>query len=151
MILSANEVASLVLRYFPLGGPRKITKTDQINLVATCFEESGFSTLAIGTSPAKRNDGTPNPSYGQQDLGLWQISTRYNYDKLMIPGVFDTLQPVGDWRNPFVNTAIAVEIYNEQGLEAWHAADVLEPRSLQVATMAIDRPIMLVTRTEWGL
>lgn len=140
MILSPNEVAWLVGRYWPLGPmtvagkPKTITVADQIDLIATAYEESAFNTDVISFSPATRADGTPNPNYGQADHGLWQISSRWNH----------VLLKDGGWRDPHQNTAMALSIYKTQGLVAWHAAsDGWHPKTRAIAEMAHPRPIAL--------
>lgn len=122
MILSANEVAGLCVLQWPL-------VTDQIIGVAVAYAESKFDTCAIGTSKTGDNAG-------QQDLGLWQNSTRWNYVHFQsVPG---------DWRNPYVNTHIAKLIWDDGGWELWHTfTSGAYEAYLPIAKMAVPRPIQI--------
>jgi hypothetical protein len=120
MILSANEVASLTIQFWD-------KPEDQIIGIAVAYAESKFDTCAIGTSRTGENNG-------QQDLSLWQLSTRWNYKHF--------LEMVGDWRNPFVSTAAARMIWGEGGWELWHTFTSGSYKEyLPIANMALPRPI----------
>lgn len=86
MILAPNEVAWLALNV------GKWTPEQAVTAVAIAYAESGFETEAV-------NAAFP-PNW---DLGLFQISTRWNYDKLQ----------VYRWRDPFDNTRAARVIHDQ--------------------------------------
>jgi hypothetical protein len=143
-ILTPNEVAWLVTTNWPIGQawtvagkPLIISEALQIDLIATAYEESKFDAHALARSPARRADGTPNVNFGQADLGLWQLSTRWNHAWLL--GT--------DWRDPIQNTAVAVRIFKAQGLVAWHAAsDGWAAETMAIARMAHPRPMSIPPR-----
>ena len=102
MILSPHEIAFLVKRHFG-----DLPEADQVTLVAIAWAESKGDTLALARS-------STGPNLGQRDHGLWQISGRWNADKLT---------SMGDWRDPDINTRMARKVYNELGFKAWQISE----------------------------
>jgi hypothetical protein len=122
MILSANEVAWLA-------GGIWTTTEDLITGVAVAYAESKYDTCAIGTSSTGENTG-------QQDLGLWQCSTRWNIAKFY--------EIEGDWRNPIVNTSIAALVWEELGWTAWHTyTSGAYLKYVALGQMAVPRPLAI--------
>ena len=99
MILAPNEVAWLALNIAKLPTEQALIAT------AICQAESGNSTDAIN------NRFPPN-----WDLGLWQISSKWNWDKLI----------VHRWWDPYDNARMMRKIYDDflrrpeaDGFKAW--------------------------------
>lgn len=101
MILSPHEVAYIVKLFFD-------DPEDQRKMVAFAIAESSNNTSAIARSSTGEN-------VGQRDHGLWQISGRWNGDKLA-----SAAERGLNWRDPFVNCWLAVQIWFSQGPIAWH-------------------------------
>lgn len=101
MILSPHEVAYIVKLFFD-------DPEDQRKMVAFAIAESANNSSAIARS-------TTGANIGQRDHGLWQISGRWNGDKLQ-----EAAENGLNWRDPFVNCWLAVQIWFSQGPIAWH-------------------------------
>lgn len=101
MILSPHEVAYLVQLFFD-------DPEIQRQMVAIAIAESRLDTNVIARS-------TVGANLGQRDHGIWQISGRWNGDKL----VYAASNRL-NWRDPYVNCWLAAQVYYEGGLEAWH-------------------------------
>jgi hypothetical protein len=101
MILSPHEVAWLAL-HVGYWGP-----DDATIAVAVALAESGGDTDALSRSSTGDN-------VGQRDHGLFQISGRWNGDKLQLHR----------WRDPFDNTRMARQVYDgfvKAGKPGWSA------------------------------
>lgn len=114
MILSPHEVAWVVQRTWP-----STTTAEQEHAVAIALAESGGDTDIIARSadtiPNPSSVGTiPNPNAGNRDHGLFQLSGRWQWDKIIAAG--------GDWRDPLVNATIAYAVYVAIGRKftPWH-------------------------------
>jgi hypothetical protein len=102
VILSPHEVAWVVQRTWP-----NTTLDEQLHAVAISLTESGGDTDVIARSADKLPGGAPNPNAGNRDHGLFQLSGRWQWDKIIAAG--------GDWRNPLVNSTIAHAVYVAAG------------------------------------
>ena len=109
MILSPHEIAWIVGRTWP-----STTTDEQLHAVAIALAESGGDTDAIARSADTLAGGAPNPNAGNRDHGLFQLSGRWQWDKVIAAG--------GDWRDPIVNSTIAHAIYVAAGRKwtPWH-------------------------------
>lgn len=92
MILSPHEIAWLVQQYW--GKPE-----DQRVAVAVALAESGGDTNALARS-------TTGANIGQRDHGLFQLSGRWQGDKLA------ALAAPG-WRDALLNTGLAFKVWQE--------------------------------------
>jgi hypothetical protein len=90
------------------------TLDEQIHAVAIELAEADGDTDAIARSADKLADGSPNPNAGNRDHGLFQLSGRWQWDKIIAAG--------GDWRDPLVNSSIAYAVYVAAGRKwtPWH-------------------------------
>lgn len=113
MKLSPHEVADLVLK----AGFSKTTivpgttDSEAVVAVAVATAESGLDTDVISRTTAPL---TSDPkSVGNRDHGLFQLSGRWQFDKIQAQG--------GRWRDPMVNTSIAYKIFvgNGRTFTAW--------------------------------
>lgn len=97
MKLSMNEIAYVAARHW--------SGDDLAIAVAVGWAESAGEVEAIGYVASDN-----------QDLGVWQISTKWHAAKLL---------PVGaKWRDPYVNAALAKAVFDEfvrQGKVGWQA------------------------------
>jgi hypothetical protein len=91
-----------------------------MNEAMFCLAKAGFTAgdLIIGTAVGMAESGLETDRIGllsadNEDLGVWQISTKWHYDKILRHG--------GDWRNPFVNATLAREIWLARGGDRWSA------------------------------
>ncbi len=103
MKLSPHEVADLVIK----AGFSKTTivpgttDSEAVVAVAVAFAESSADTESISRTTAPV---TSDPkSVGNRDHGVFQLSGRWQYDKIQGAG--------GNWRDPAVNVAIAYKIF----------------------------------------
>jgi len=101
MILSPHEVAWIVKQFWD-------DPEDQKLMVAIAIAESACNTSAISRS-------TTGANIGQRDHGLFQVSGRWNGDKLSAAS-----EQGLNWRDPFVNAWLATQIWYAQGPIAWH-------------------------------
>ncbi len=101
MILSPHEVAYIVKLFWD-------DPEDQRLMVAFAIAESGCNTNVIARS-------TTGTNVGQRDHGLFQLSGRWNGDKMQAAADLGL-----NWRDPFVNAWIATQIWYSQGPIAWH-------------------------------
>jgi len=103
MILSPNEIAWVALQQW--------TGVDAVTAVAVALAESGGDTETL----ARSSTGT---NVGNRDHGLWQISNRWNGDKLAAsPG----------WRDPVTAARLARAVFDEtarSGRVGWSAWSV---------------------------
>lgn len=114
MILSPHEVAWVVAQTWP-----GTTPDEQVHAVAVELAEANGDTDVIARSPdtipAPTGPGlVPNPNAGNRDHGLFQLSGKWQWDKIIAAG--------GDWRDPLVNSAIAYQIFLAAGRKftPWH-------------------------------
>jgi hypothetical protein len=110
VLLSPHEVAWVVQRTWP-----STTTDEQTHAVAVALAESGGDTDALARSADLLPDGkTPNPNAGNRDHGLFQLSGRWQWDKVIAAG--------GDWRDPLVNSSIGYAVYVAAGRKwtPWH-------------------------------
>lgn len=100
MKLSPSEIAYLVAW-------AGFTPDEQPTAIAVALAESGGDCEVIARSTIGEN-------LGQRDHGLWQISNRWNGQRLI---------DLGPWRNPWRNTAMAYDLFEEWGRTwgAWKA------------------------------
>jgi hypothetical protein len=101
VILSPHEVAYIVKLFFD-------DPEDQRKMVAFAIAESGANTNVIARS-------TSGANVGQRDHGTWQISGRWNGDKLVAAAENGL-----NWRDPFVNCWLAAQVWFEGGPIQWH-------------------------------
>ena len=101
MKLSPHEVAYLVQLFFD-------DPETQRQMVAISIAESSADTNVIARS-------TTGANLGNRDHGVFQISGRWNGDKLQ-----EMANAGLNWRDPYVNTQLAARVFYEGGLEAWH-------------------------------
>lgn len=101
MILSPHEVAYLVKLFWT-------DPEEQRTMVAIAIAESACNTSVIARS-------TVGANIGQRDHGLFQISGRWNGEKLVAAAESGL-----NWRDPYVNTQLASLVFHEGGFLAWH-------------------------------
>lgn len=101
MILSPHEVAYIVKLFWT-------DPAEQRTMVAIAIAESGCNTNVISRS-------TVGDNIGQRDHGLFQISGRWNGDKLQ-----KAAEAGLNWRDPFVNADMAARVFHEGGFKQWH-------------------------------
>lgn len=119
--LAPNEVAWLAINVGNWDEDEAVTMT------AICYPESGGNIMAVN------NKYPPN-----FDLGLFQVSTKWNYDKLK----------QYRWRDPFDNVRMARIVYNEfllrpevDGFFAWNTyKDGSYEAYLPLAELAVQHP-----------
>ena len=119
--LAPNEVAWLALEV------GKWEEEDATIMTAICYPESGGNIMAVN------NRNPPN-----FDLGLFQISTRWNYDKLQ----------QYRWRDPFDNVRMARIIFDEferrpegDGFLAWSVYKNESHKDyMELAELAVQHP-----------
>jgi hypothetical protein len=107
MRLSPHEVADLAIK----AGFSKTTivpgtkDTEAVVAVAVAFAESSADTDAISRTTAST---TSDPkSVGNRDHGIFQLSGRWQYDKIQAAG--------GRWRDPSANVKMAYDIFKAAG------------------------------------
>lgn len=103
MKLSPHEVADLVIKagFSTSTIVPGTTDSEAVVAVAVIFAESSADTENISRTTAAV---TSDPkSVGNRDHGLFQLSGRWQYDKIQGAG--------GRWRDPAVNVAIAYKIF----------------------------------------
>lgn len=115
MRLSPHEIAWVVQQTWT-----GTTPDEQTHAVAVALTESDGETDQIARSadtipnPTGAPGTVPNPNAGNRDHGLFQLSGRWNWDKIIAAG--------GDWRDPLVNSAVAFQIFVAAGrrFTPWH-------------------------------
>ena len=101
MKLSPHEVAYLVKLFWD-------DPADQRVMVAISIAESSADTNVIARS-------TTGENVGQRDHGVFQISGRWNGEKLQAAALNGL-----NWRDPYVNAWLAAQVYYEGGFKQWH-------------------------------
>jgi hypothetical protein len=103
MKLSPHEIADLVIK----AGFSKTTivpgtnDSEAVVAVAVAIAESGLDSELISRTTASLT--SDSASIGNRDHGLFQLSGRWQYDKVQASA--------GRWRDPVVNIAIAYKIF----------------------------------------
>lgn len=103
MKLSPHEVADLVIKagFSTTTIVPGTTDSEAVVAVAVAFAESSADTENISRTTAPV---TSDPkSVGNRDHGIFQLSGRWQYDKIQAAG--------GRWRDPATNVAIAYKIF----------------------------------------
>lgn len=103
MKLSPHEVADLVIKagFSTTTIVPGTTDSEAVVAVAVAFAESSADSESISRTTAAV---TSDPkSVGNRDHGLFQLSGRWQYDKIQGAG--------GRWRDPATNVAIAYKIF----------------------------------------
>jgi hypothetical protein len=103
MKLSTHEVADLVIKagFSKTTVVPGTTDSEAVVAVAVAFAESSADSESISRTTAAV---TSDPkSVGNRDHGIFQLSGRWQYDKIQAAG--------GRWRDPATNTAIAYKIF----------------------------------------
>lgn len=103
MKLSPHEVADLVIKagFSTTTIVPGTTDSEAVVAVAIAFAESSADSESISRTTAAV---TSDPkSVGNRDHGLFQLSGRWQYDKIQAAG--------GRWRDPATNVAIAYKIF----------------------------------------
>lgn len=121
MKLSPHEIAHVVLTEFvnvPATDPTTEI-SNQLLAVAVALAESAGETDAMHVS----NDVT-SENYGQVDHGLFQISGRWNSERLI---------RLGDWRDPYINARMARELFDEWWRKEHNPAYMAEKRKTDPA------------------
>lgn len=107
MKYSAHELANIAKRIFP-------NDTDnQRKMIAVGIAESKGDTEAVGMVASTAG------TFSNQDLGIWQISTRWHGAKIAAMATKGYC-----WSDPFVNAQLARQVYDEfvrAGKDGWSA------------------------------